>query len=280
MSEKYVIKKNSVQETLVLPLYGRRLCTERFPQYFSDRTAAELMQKIDYDFAGLEKKAASSMRVFAALEVAMRQADLAYEVQAYLAKYPQAAVVNLGCGLDNTGRSCANGQCRIYNLDLPEVIELRNKLLPPGPREENISCDLNDWRWMEHIDGSKGAIFFAAGVFYYFKTEAVKALVRSMAETFPGARLVFDACGPLGVKMMLKTWVKEAGITDVGAYLSVKDPNMFACSRPPVSAGSRAYMRGYQRFGKDVRALYRFLSYIGDEWIGMKIVGLDFGRKQ
>ncbi len=49
----------------------------------------------------------------------MRQNDLAFEVRAYLKKHPCAAVVNLGCGLDNTGRACDNGRCKIYNLDFP-----------------------------------------------------------------------------------------------------------------------------------------------------------------
>ena len=38
-----------------------------------------------------------------------------------------------------------------------------------------------------------------------------------MAERFPGGRLAFD------VARMLKTWVKQTGITDIGAYFSVKD---------------------------------------------------------
>ena len=37
---------------------------------------------------------------------AMRQNAPAWEVRDYLKTHPDAAVVNLGCGLDNTGRSC------------------------------------------------------------------------------------------------------------------------------------------------------------------------------
>ena len=44
---------------------------------------------------------------------------MAFEVREYLRAHPRAAVVNLGCGLDSTGRACDNGQCRIYNIDLP-----------------------------------------------------------------------------------------------------------------------------------------------------------------
>ena len=33
---KYHIEKNTVQETLIIPLFGRLVCSERFPELFSD----------------------------------------------------------------------------------------------------------------------------------------------------------------------------------------------------------------------------------------------------
>ncbi len=112
----------------------------------------------------------------------------------YLKCHPNAAVVNLGCGLDSTGRSCdTTAVVKIYNLDLPDVIAVRNELLPAGEREENIPCNLNDTEWFSQIDASGGAVFFASGVFYYFLTEQVKALVQKMADAFPSGVLVFDA---------------------------------------------------------------------------------------
>ena len=97
---KYKIEKNTVQETLVLPLYSRKLCSELYPNLYQDETAVRLIDQIDYDFSEAEKNSRSLMQRFGALEVAMRQCDLAWEVQAYLKTHPCAAVVNLGCGLD------------------------------------------------------------------------------------------------------------------------------------------------------------------------------------
>ena len=54
--KKYKIEKDTVQETLLIPLYGRKLCSERFPALFTDDSAARLMEKIDYDFSALEKR--------------------------------------------------------------------------------------------------------------------------------------------------------------------------------------------------------------------------------
>ena len=123
---KYHIEKNTVQETLVIPLYGRKMCSELYPNLYRDETALRLMDQIDYDFSLLSQKSKSLMQQFGFLEAAMRQNDLAWEVRDYLRRHPNAAVVNLGCGLDDTGRSCDNGSCRIYNLDFPGVIAVRD----------------------------------------------------------------------------------------------------------------------------------------------------------
>ena len=54
--EKYHIEKNTVQETLVIPLYGRKVCSEHFPQLFSDPEAERLCGMLDYDFSEKGKR--------------------------------------------------------------------------------------------------------------------------------------------------------------------------------------------------------------------------------
>ena len=171
---KYHIKNNTVQETLIIPLFGRLICSERFPELFSDPEAKRICDSLDYDFTKGRKKMESVVGLFGALEVAQRQYDLCCEVLAYLEDHPKAAVVNLGCGLDDTFHKCDNGLCYGYNIDLPDVIQLRNDLLPAREREQNLAYDLNDFSWMDQIDATNGVVFFAAGVFYYFKTEKYK----------------------------------------------------------------------------------------------------------
>ena len=101
---KYHIEKNTVQETLIIPLYARKVCSELYPALYRDETAMRLIDEIDYDFSTLAKRSQSMMQQFGFLECAMRQSDLACEVRDYLSAHPNAAVVNLGCGLDSTGR--------------------------------------------------------------------------------------------------------------------------------------------------------------------------------
>ena len=276
---KYKIEKNTVQETLIIPLYARKVCSELYPKLYRDETAIDLIDKIDYDFSEAEKKSRSLMQRFGALEVAMRQNDLAYEVRDYLKTHPNAAVVNLGCGLDNTGRVCDNGSCKLYNLDFPDVIAVRNQLLPAGEREENIPGDLNDPAWFSQINASGGAVFFASGVFYYFLKEQVQALVKNLTDAFPGGVLVFDAANRTAVKMIAKTWLKGAKIQDVGAYFAVSDASQeLSVWDARLDVSSRGYMLGYNDL-KDpsVGPFFRLLARLGDNGMKMQIVTIGFG---
>ena len=278
---KYKIEKNTVQGTLIIPLYSRKLCSRLYPNIYQDETAVRLINEIDYDFSEAEKKSRSLMQRFGALEVAMRQNDLAWEVRDYLKDHPKAAVVNLGCGLGSTGRSCDNGSCKIYNLDFPDVIAVRNELLPADEREENIPCDLNNTEWFEKIDASGGAIFFASGVFYYFLTEQVKALVQAMADAFHGGVLVFDAANRAAVKMIAKTWLKSAKIKDVCAYFAVSDAkDELSLWDNRLQVTSRGYMLGYNDLrDPSVSGFFRFLAKVGDKMMKMQIVKIAFRNK-
>jgi O-methyltransferase involved in polyketide biosynthesis len=274
---KYHIEKNTVQETLVIPLFGRLVCSEHFPELFSDPQAQRICDSLDYDFAEKRKKMESAVGLFGALEVAQRQYDLRCEVEAYLKAHPNAAVVNLGCGLDDTISKADNGTCHGYNLDFPDVIKVRNELLPAGEREENIACDLNDFAWMNRIDASGGAVFFASGVFYYFKTADVKKLFDAMAKRFPGAVLAFDSCNERGAKMMRKTWLKEAGITDVSAFFSLEDETeLKSWSSSFASVSAKSYMRGYRDIYSDVGLLHKLMIRFCDSLVKMKIVKIEF----
>ena len=273
----YHIEKNTVQETLIIPLFGRLVCAEYFPELLADPAAEKICAQLDYDFAAKRKLMESAPGLFGALEVAQRHYDLMWEVNDYLQKHPKAAVVNFGCGLDDTFRKVDNGQCRGYNIDFPDVIAIRNELLPAGEREKNIGCDLNDYRWMDEIEADDGAVFYAAGVFYYLKTEDVKKLTAAMAERFPGGVLAFDSCNRRGAKMMTKTWLKEAGITDVNALFALDDPASVKnwCSRF-ASVSSRSYMRGYRDIYPQLGLFHKLMTRFCDSLVLMRIVRIEF----
>lgn len=273
---KYHIERNTVQETLVIPLYARKVCMEKYPDLFADQACRELIEKIDYDF----EKNGDKAPLFGCLEGGVRQYDLAWEVRDYLRTHPRACVVNLGCGLDTTFSQVDNGQAKGYNLDLPDVIRIRNELLPAGEREHNVPCDLNDTAWFDRIDfdAEDGAVFIAGGVFYYFQKDKVKELFCKMAEHFNGGRLVLDVTTPFGLKLMLKTWIKGAEIKNVGAYFSLKDTEneMREWSEHFSCVQRKKYMTGYRRPDPRWGLFNRFLSWFADASKLCQIARIDF----
>ena len=130
---------------------------------------------------------------------------------------------------------------------------------------------------MNEIDGSNGAVFFASGVFYYFKTEDLKVLFQKMAKRFPGAVTVFDSCNQRGAKMMTKTWLKEAGISDVGAFFSLEDKaELESWSDDFASISAKSYMRGYRDIYKDVGVFHKLMIRFCDRFVNMQIIKISF----
>ena len=158
------------------------------------------------------------------MEGAMRQMDMMYEINEYLETHPKASIVCLGCGLDTDPRRCGGSSNKIFNVDFPDVIAAREELTGVASRETNIASDLTDLSWMEKIDATNGAIFYASGVFYYIKTDEVKKIVLRMKELFPGCVLLFDTVGKTGYKMMMKAVLKNHGMKDFGDLFYTGDP--------------------------------------------------------
>jgi len=227
MSEKkFHIEEGSVQETLILPLYGRKLYMDAYPDLLPDQDGKNLIESIDYDFSKKYPNGGKGLSAkIGMIEYGLRVRATVEEMKKYLADHPKAVVVNMGCGLDTTYRMADNGRCKVYCVDFPDVIELRSELLPAGERETYFACDLNDLSWMDRIEFNKedGAFLYALGVFFYFKRDEVKTLFDAMAKHFPGGMLAFDSTNAKGLKMMLKEFLAKSGMT-VDAYFSLEDP--------------------------------------------------------
>lgn len=197
--------------------------------------------------------------------------------QRVLKQYPEATIVNLGCGLDETGKACDNGICHIVNIDFPDIIEIREKLIAEQDREKNIACNLKDYSWMDEVDSSKGVIFFAAGVFHYFKMDEVKALVLEIAKRYTGGCLVFDSVGKLGLKLMMSKTLKNMGIKDVDGSFYINNSEKDLNWSEKIKVTSKGYMLGYYDMkSANIRFTHRILGKICDNVMKMSVKKMDF----
>lgn len=188
---------NDVAETLIIPLYFRAVESQRLDALVKDEKAVELIRQLDYDFARLKRLSSEQVTVLIRLKVFDQC------VRTFLAEHPHGVVVDIGCGLNTRFYRVDNGLVEWYDLDLPEVIALRQRLLDETSRCHFIGCSALDPSWLDIVDhrSNRGYLFLAEGVLPFFTETEVKQLVLRLSERFPGAELVFDAMSPLLVKM-------------------------------------------------------------------------------
>ncbi len=57
----------------------------------------------------------------------------------FIEQHSEAAIVNIGCGLDTTFSRIDNGKIMFYELDLPDVIALRKNFYEESDRHKSIA---------------------------------------------------------------------------------------------------------------------------------------------
>jgi O-methyltransferase involved in polyketide biosynthesis len=204
----------SVQKTLLLPLWGRAVETRKPRPLLVDPTAVRIIDTLDYDFSTI----AANVSFVSQLAWIARSLHIDRTIRKFLEQHPKATIVNLGCGLDTTFERVDNGTLYWYDLDLPDVIELRSTYIEPTPRRQFIERSILDDEWMELVKPADSVLLVAAGVLYYFAEDQVRVLLRKFADRFPSSELIFDACSPRGREIANKRVIEDGGM-DANARL-------------------------------------------------------------
>ncbi len=200
MPETTDLNLSGVAETLLITLYVRAMESQRPDALIKDEKALALVAQMDYDFSRIKQ---IRMDEDDKVALILRNREFDRYARDFLARHPQAVVVHIGCGLDSRFERLDNGLVEWYDLDLPDVIELRRKLIGSDrARYHLLGCSVFDSAWLEAVSlhRQRPFLFMAEGVFMYFKGEQVKSLVLTLLEHFPGAELVFDAYSPYLVR--------------------------------------------------------------------------------
>jgi O-methyltransferase involved in polyketide biosynthesis len=220
MSETMKTNLSGVAETLLITLYIRAMESRRPDALVKDERAEAIARQLDQKSL---RKTLALTDDFSRVAVILKGREFDRFAQDFLRRHPDAVVVHIGCGLDTRyERVCSeqpdNGRVEWYDLDLPDVIELRRKLVGgEGERHHFLAGSVLDSAWLEAVSAHQPCpfLFLAEGVFMYFKEAQVKSLVLTLRDRFPGAELVFDAFSPI------MRWGHNVRVTRtrVGAYL-------------------------------------------------------------
>lgn len=190
---------NAVSQTLLIPLYFRAMESQRPDALVRDPKAVELVGQLDYDFSGVLRLKDEQVNYL------LRIREFDRLARAFLAEHPEGMIVDLGCGLDTRFERIDNGQVEWCGIDLPEVIELRKKLLDETPRSHFIGCSVLDFSWMDALAGraderGRPILFLAEAMLVYLEGADVKRLVQTLAARFPGTELACDAYSPAVIR--------------------------------------------------------------------------------
>lgn len=191
------VKLGGVQETLLIPLRSKAVETHQANPILRDTKAVELMKAIDYDFDKFAKGTASQVGC------CLRAHKFDQWVGDFLTRHPQGTIVEIGVGLDARFERVASDESQWFELDLPDVIELRSRLFQQTDRRHFIAQSVLTPDWIEEVkkNGTEPIMFLAEGVFMYFEEEQIKSLFAMLADHFPGATLAFDSMSPQMVRM-------------------------------------------------------------------------------
>lgn len=182
-----MVKLSSVNETLFIPLYGKALMSKS-NMIIKDKKAEQIINSINYDFSKL--KLAKKIQIFMSLRAVIIDDYTDY----FIKENPGCIVLHLGCGLDSrVMRVKGEAKCW-YDLDFPQVIELKNNYFSENESYKMIGLSVTDYNWMSQISYSgEPVLIIAEGLLMYLSETEVKDLLIALKRKFTGSEIIFDA---------------------------------------------------------------------------------------
>jgi O-methyltransferase involved in polyketide biosynthesis len=192
-SEPIVLKEE--QETLFVPLLGKASYQHIFP----DEKANSIITSIPYDFKALKvpKKTATTLVI--------RAKKLDEMTEKFIKNNPEGIILHLGCGLDSRCIRVKHPLNSWFDLDFPEVIDLRRKFFTATTQYQMIGSSVTDLNWLNQIPLKQVPYFvIAEGLFMYLHEQNIIELFQALEHRFTHIEIAFDAFSEFTVKNISK----------------------------------------------------------------------------
>lgn len=182
-----------VQSTMLITLFLRALDCKETESILGDRFAAEAVDRIDYDWTTVDKPNITRNR----FGVALRAKQFDIWVADFLRASPGATVLHLGCGLDSRAfRLDLPTGVRWFDVDLPDVMDLRRTLYNEADGYRMIAASVTDEAWLAQIPADKPVLIVAEGLLMYLHETEVRHLLQRLTSHFRTGELLFDGVTP------------------------------------------------------------------------------------
>lgn len=187
---------NPISRTAFLTLQCHALDAKSRDPILNDRSSLKTLDLLksavrDSDSALYQRITADKIQGNLVRHTALRARQYDRYIRGFLDLYPNAAVINIGCGLDDRFSRIDNGRVRFYDLDLPDIINVKQQLYPPEERYDQIARSVFEFDWIDQIPSGR-VILVAEGVFMYCEESDVKALFRHLQTRMDHPEIVFE----------------------------------------------------------------------------------------
>ncbi len=187
------IQLKNEMETLLIPLYGKAKMSEM--GIFKDSYAESAVKKLDYDYSRLKIQNKTQ------LMLAMRATMIDGFTTEFISNNPNCLVLHLGCGLDARFMRLGVHVKKWYDLDFPDVIDIKKQLYSETEHYHYIDSSVTDHEWIEGIEATENRVLvIAEGLFMYLSEEEIKSLFEALKSKFGSFTIIFDAYSRLTAK--------------------------------------------------------------------------------
>ena len=133
-------------------VWARSMVAERYPKIYQDDESIKLATKLNVSHKDLNAMYSEYDRL-----VKMgRIVEIDKRVKQFIMRYADGIIVNVGAELDTMFSRMDNGRIRWYNVDMPETMELRRRMLESKDREQNIGKSILDFTWLDSVKKNQG----------------------------------------------------------------------------------------------------------------------------
>ena len=216
MNKQEIDNITDISETLLIPLYARAIESKSQNPIIYDKKAIEITDELNKYFKNSGSKLHKNLckgklrkKLPASLSLRTRKFDQ-YVID-FLEKNPNSIFVELGCGLSTRYQRIIKNDTEWYDLDLPDVIKIREKFFQENYNYHFISSSVLDLEWMKLIPkNNKKFLFLAEGLLMYLHEKEVKQLLLKLQQNFPGCHLVSEMANAFIIKTLKrKIWRKK-----------------------------------------------------------------------
>lgn len=207
-----------LQASLWLTLCGRALDNRLPHPILGDQIADDVVRNVGYDYQKL------GIPMSSAIYIAHRAKKLDEIARQFIARHPNAVGLDLGAGLDSRAlRVAPPPTADWYDIDFPEVIRERRRLLPERATPHGIGADLTDPTWLDTLPTDRPVVAVADGLIAFLSETEMISLVSRIINHFPSGEIAFNGYSKFAVWAQKRFPVAES-IRGVVKFPGFDDP--------------------------------------------------------